>query len=282
MHDLSNPLSLLSSVASVSKSGYYKWLKGKDLGAKDYDDYVLIKQIFDKGKQKLGWRPIQMRLKNDHKITMNHKKIRRIMIKYNLHCKVRRRNPYKMIMKKTQEHRTFKNILNRQFVQLVPGKALCTDITYLYYGAGRRAFLSVIKDIATGEALSWEVSMNLELAFVISTVKRLQNMDLAENSLIHSDQGFHYTSPAYIEQVKRLGIIQSMSRKANCIDNASMESFFGHCKDEMEFKECQTFEELKITVDEYMHYYNNYRYQWGLNKMTPAAYRNHLMATIAV
>lgn len=223
-----------------------------------------------------------MKLKNEHQTVMNHKKIRRIMKKYKLVCKIRKKNPYKAIMKKTQEHRTFENLLNRQFKQTLPKKALCTDITYLYYGAGRRAFLSVIKDIATGETLSWELSQNLELEFVIATVKRLKDMDLADDSLIHSDQGFHYTSPAYIEQVKRLGLIQSMSRKANCIDNASMESFFGHCKDELEFKDCRTFEELKVKVNEYMHYYNHNRYQWGLNKMTPVQYRDHLAGQVAV
>lgn len=222
-----------------------------------------------------------MRLKGDYGVTMNHKKIRRIMTKYGLACRIRKKNPYKMIMKKTQEHRTFENILNRNFQQTVPRKALCTDITYLYYGAGCRAYLSAIKDIATGEALSWEVSQNLELEFVISTVAKLSDMGLSPDTLIHSDQGFHYTSPVYIEKVKGLGITQSMSRKANCIDNAPMESFFGHCKDELEFKDCQTFAELKTKVDEYMHYYNNHRYQWDLNKMTPVQYRSHLAAAIA-
>lgn len=264
----------------MSKSGYYKWLARKDLPAKDHADFLLIKQVFEKGKKKLGWRQIQMRLKNEHKVTMNHKKIRRIMASYGLHCQVRKRNPYKMIMKKTQEHRTFENILNRQFKQDTPRKALCTDITYLYYGKGLRAYLSVIKDIATGEALSWEVSRNIGLEFVIKTITRLGGAEFPEGALIHSDQGFHYTAPAYIEKVKQLGITQSMSRKANCIDNAAMESFFGHCKDELDFKECLTFEELKKAVDDYMHYYNNDRYQWGLNKMTPAEYRNHLVAEL--
>ena len=203
------------------------------------------------------------------------------MTKYGLRCRIRRKNPYKMIMKKTQEHRTFDNILDRNFRQIVPRKALCTDITYLYYGAGRRAYLSAIKDIATGEALSWEVSRTIELEFVISTVAKLGDMDLPPDALIHSDQGFHYTSPVYIEQVKHLGIIQSMSRKANCIDNAPMESFFGHFKDELDFRDCQTFEQLRNAIDEYMHYYNNQRYQWRLNKMTPVQYRSHLTAAMA-
>jgi putative transposase len=265
----------------VSKSGYYKWLTHKGQRARDYDDYQLIKAIFEKGKKKFGWRSIQMRLKNDHSRIMNHKKIRRIMNSYDLHCQARRKNPYKAIMKKTQEHRTFENQLARQFDQSVPRKALCTDITYLYYGLGRKAYLSVVKDIATGEVLSWELSMNLELEFVLKTIDRLGFLDLPADCLVHSDQGFHYTNPLYIDKIKQLSIIQSMSRKGNCIDNAPMESFFGHLKDELEFKTCQTFEQLTFKVNEYMQYYNHCRYQWGLQKMTPVQYRNHLLAAVA-
>lgn len=222
-----------------------------------------------------------MHLKNDYRIIMNHKKIRRIMNAHGLHCQARKKNPYKAIMKKTQAHRTFDNILDRQFDQAVPKKALCTDITYLYYGVGRKAYLSVIKDIATGEVLSWETSQTIDLEFVLKTVDRLQSLDLPPDALIHSDQGFHYTNPLYIEKIKHLQIIQSMSRKGNCIDNAPMESFFGHLKDELEFKSCATFQELTIKVNEYMQYYNQHRYQWGLKKMTPVLYRDHLLAACA-
>jgi transposase InsO family protein len=268
-------------MANVSKSGYYKWLGRKEQTAKDHEDYLLIKEIFDKGKKKLGWRSVQMRLKNDYKITMNHKKIRRIMSKYGLCCQARRKNPYKAIMKKTQEHRTFENILSREFKQSLPKKALCTDITYLYFSLGRKAYLSAIKDIATGEILSWEISINIDLEFVLKTVGRLENLKLPPDALIHSDQGFHYTNPLYIAKIKQLNIIQSMSRKGSCIDNAPMESFFGHLKDELEFKNCSTFQELTVKVTEYMQYYNHHRYQWGLKKMTPAQYRDHLLAASA-
>lgn len=272
---------MLCQTAAVSRSGYYKWLAQNGKPAKDHNDYLLIKDVFEKGKKKLGWRGVQMNLKNKHQIVMNHKKIRRIMNKYGLRCQVRRRNPYKAIMKKTQEHRTFANLLDRSFKQSVPDKVLCTDITYLYYGAGRLAYLSAIKDIATGETLSWEVSQNISMGFVLATIEKLRGRNLPVGTLIHSDQGSHYTSPEYSALVAKLGITQSMSRKGNCIDNASMESFFGHFKDELEIKACRTFEELTNQINQYMHYYNNERYQWGLNKMTPVQYRSHLAVAIA-
>jgi len=221
-----------------------------------------------------------MGLREEEKIVMNHKKIIRIMKKYNLICKIRRRNPYKAIMKKTKEHRTFGNKLNREFNQLSPYQFFSTDISYFFYKGGL-AYLSVIKDIASKEIVAWELSRHIDMRLVLNTVKDMKqnkNIKSFENILIHSDQGFHYTNPTYINIVKNLGMIQSMSRKGNCIDNAPIESFFGHMKDDIDYQDCKSFEELKETISNYMGYYNNARYQWNLKKMTPVQYRNHLLA----
>lgn len=268
---------MLCDIARVSKSGYYKWLK-RDKN-KDEDDYLLIKEIFDKGKCKLGWRSIKMKLKSNHGITMNHKKIKRIMREKKFITKIRRKNPYKMIMKKTKEHRTFDNVLDRNFKQTIPSKVLCTDITHLYYRNGRKAYLQAIKDIATREVVSWQLSNNLSMSFVLKSIEALRGIKgLTNKSLIHSDQGVHYTNPAYIHRIKKLNIIQSMSRKGNCIDNSPMETFFGHLKDDIDYKQARTFEQLSDMVNAYMKYYNNERYQWKLKKMTPVQYRDHLLS----
>lgn len=219
-----------------------------------------------------------MHLKNDHGMVMNHKKIRRIMTTYGLYCRIRRKNPYKAIMKQGQEHLICPNLLNRQFTVTVVRRVLCTDITYLYFALGRVAYLSVIKDLATGEILAWQLSLNFEMEFIIQTVRQLKKENLSDDCLLHSDQGCHYTSFRYQQIAKELNITISMSRKGNCIDNVSMESFFGHLKDELEFKTCRTFEELIVKVNQYMQYYNHNCYQWDLNKMTPVQYRDHLVA----
>lgn len=271
----------------MSRSGYYKWLISSDKPDKDAKDYELINEIFVKGKKKLGWRSIKMNLVDEKraiKIVMNHKKIIRLMKKYHLFVKIRTRNPYKNIAKKTKEHRTCKNKLKREFTQTTPFKVFCTDITYLFFGR-HLAYLSVIKDICSGEIVAWKLSSNLSMGIVINTIENLKNnssLPLASliDIMIHSDQGFHYTNPQYIKELKDLGMIQSMSRKGNCIDNAPMESFFGHFKDDVDYKNCKTFEELSLMVDEYMSYYNNERYQWNLKKMTPVQYRNHLLTLV--
>jgi len=274
-------VSLLCNIARVSRSGYYRWLRNADKSDKDYHDYLLIKAIHEKGKGKYGWRTIQMKLRANLGMVMNHKKIQRIKIKYQMFTKVRRINPYKMIAKRTMEHHTFENILNRDFNQTTPFRAFGTDITYLPFNH-RLAYLSAIKDFASGEIVAWETSQHLEMDIVLNTVKNMQdNLTTIslENILIHSDQGFHYTNPEYIHMIEKLNMVQSMSRKGNCIDNAPTESFFGHLKDEVDYKSCKTFEEVRRMIGEYINYYNNERQQWNLKKMTPVEYRNHLLAT---
>ena len=265
-------------IASVSKSGYYKWLKIADERERDYDDYLSIKTLFDKGKAKHGIRTITMKLR-EQDTPMNHKKVARIMQKYGLITKIRQQNPYKAIMKKSLAHRTFENTLDRSFDQTVPYTVFCTDITYLPYNH-RFAYLSVIKDIASGEIVAWHLSQHLEMELVISTLanlKRDHRLNL-KAVLIHSDQGFHYTNPLYIDMVSDLSMVQSMSRKGACIDNAPIETFFGHLKDEVEYKTCKTFVEVHAMIETYMEYYNGGRHQWAKQKMTPIEYRDHLLS----
>lgn len=269
---MNGDVNILCELVDVSRCGYYKWLKHADLPDKDYDDYLKVKKVFDDSKGKYGWRSVKMSLP-----AMNHKKIRRIMRKYGLITKVRKKNPYKQMMKRNMEHRTFPNKLEREFHQIVPFKVFCTDITYMSF-LRQFAYLSVIKDIATGEVVAWNLSLHLEMTLVTETIKNLK-LESYEDIMIHSDQGFHYTNPDYIDLVKELKMIQSMSGKGKCIDNAPIESFFGHMKDELDYKSCQSFEELSSKIAEYMQYYNYERKQWTRKKMTPVEYRNHLLAS---
>lgn len=219
-----------------------------------------------------------MRLDTDHNRHMNHKKIRRIMRVYGLVCRVRRKNPYRNALKRGEEHLAHPNVLDRKFTVTKTRTVLCTDITYLYFGAGRVAYLSAVKDIASGEIVAFAVSMNLEVTFVLDTIKQLEGVGIQEGCLIHSDQGCHYTSGQYQEVVSQLRLTISMSRKGTCIDNSPMETFFGHFKDELEYADCTTFRELVSRVTQYMQYYNHKRRQWHKNKMTPVEYRDHLLA----
>lgn len=268
----------------VSHSGYYEHLKssGKRLARIQADERAgaLIKKAFYRKGFLKGSRSIKMTLEKDYQTVFNRKRIQRLMRKFNLVCPHRKANPYRRMAKATQEHRTVENTLQRDFKKGVPGFALLTDITYLPYGNSQMAYLSTILDASTGELLSHNLSTSLHLPLATDTVHLLmkqRRMKLHPQAFIHSDQGGHYTSPVYQKLLKEKGLGQSMSRRGNCWDNAPQESFFGHMKDHVKSRACSSFTQVEQEVNRYIRYYNNDRCQWGLKKMTPVQYRNHLL-----
>lgn len=279
-------VSHLCGIAGVSRSGYYNYYseeaveQRRQKDKKDEASRDIILKAYQFKRRKKGARQIKMTLEGQFKVVYNLKKIGRIMKEYDIVCPIRRANPYKRIMKASQEHKVVPNLLNREFKQDIPFKVLLTDITYLFYGKGKKAYLSTIKDSSTNEILAYQVSDQITLDIALDTLNKLKKnrkVRLAEGAFIHSDQGGHYTSPIYQKLVKKYKLGQSMSRRGNCWDNAPQESFFGHFKDEAYIRPCDTLDELKKEIKSYMTYYNHYRYQWDLKKMTPVEYRDHLI-----
>jgi transposase InsO family protein len=282
-------LSYLCEIVGVSRSGYYNYFSIKSQQTRNIHDNEdelvksLILDAYNFKDRKKGARQIKMTLEGQFATIYNLKRIRRIMKKYGIICPIRKANPYRRMMKATKEHNYLPNLLNREFKQNIPGKVLLTDITYLFYGKGNKAYLSTIKDGSTNEILAYNVSNSLTLNIVTDTLHKLKRntkVKLSKGVFIHSDQGFHYTSPTFQKLVKSYDLGQSMSRRGNCWDNAPQESFFGHFKDEANIKICETLDELKYEIKEYMNYYNNYRYQWALKRMTPVQFRNHLLGSM--
>jgi putative transposase len=276
----------LCKLAGVSRSGYYNYFLSKSVSmrnrqdSKDLESYKNILAAYNFKKRNKGARQIKMTLQNEFGINYNLKRIRRVMKKYNVVCPHRKANPYRRMMKATKEHTVLPNLLNRDFKQGMPGKVLLTDISYLFFKNGQKAYLSTILDASTNEVLAYNVSKSLKINIVTDTIDILlksNTIQLNKDVFIHSDQGAHYTSPIFQKKLKENKIGQSMSRRGNCWDNAPQESFFGHLKDETYLKDCETFEELVKEIDDYIIYHNNYRCQWNLKKMTPAQYRNHLL-----
>lgn len=281
-NNLKNVVSYLCASAGVSRSGYYNYLSNEskrerreEIDIKVRDDILMA--ISFRGYKK-GSRSIKMLLEDKFGICYNRKRIMRIMRKYNIVCPIRRKK-YKY--KVTKEHKVCKNYLQRKFKQNVPGKVMLTDISYLQYGNAKTAYLSTILDASTNEILSFKVRENMKLDLVISTLNELKDNQFVhfDDGMIHSDQGWHYTNPQFRIRAAEMGLQQSMSRRGNCWDNAPQESFFGHLKDEVDIKHCNTFDELHTLISDYIDYYNNDRYQWNLNKMTPIQYRNYLLNT---
>ena len=201
---------------------------------------------------------------------VNKKKIQRIKQKLGLKTQIRRKRKNYQGYLRSEKWCIADNILNRQFRQNSANRAYSTDVTYLIT-KNSRYYLSVIKDLCTKEIVAHKVSNKHDLALILGT---LEQMPKQNNAIMHSDRGGLYTSFQYIQKLKELNLIRSMSRSGNCLDNAPIESFFGHLKDEIEYKKCKTLDEIRAKIDKYMYYYNNNRYQWGLNKMTPLEYKN--------
>jgi len=283
-YSFKNLIGYMCELSGVSRSGYYNYIASNDIRIEreqcDLEHRELILKAFNLRGYKKGSRSIKMTLDNEFNIIYSIKRIRRIMNKYKIICPHRKANPYRRIAKATKEHSIVKNILNREFKQATPGKVLLTDITYLPYGNSKMAYLSTIKDSSTNEILAYQTSDRITLDIALDTIKKLvknRRVTLTKDAFIHSDQGSHYTSPIFQNLLKKHKLSQSMSRRGNCWDNAPQESFFGHMKDEIDLKSCTTLENVKKMIDRYMVYYNNYRYQWNLKKMTPVQYRNHLL-----
>lgn len=192
--NLRNMISHLCKIAEVSKSGYYSYLKSygirKCKEERDLKLKSIILKAFNHRGYKRGSRSIKMVLEHEFKCIINRKCIQRIMRKYNIVCPIRKANPYRRMLKATQEHRVVPNVLNREFKQGLVGKVLLTDITYITYDSAKKAYLSTIKDAMTNEILSYHVSDNLEIPIVLETVKKLvknhKNI-LDKDVFIHSD-----------------------------------------------------------------------------------------------
>lgn len=275
----------LCRMAGVSRSGYYAWLKAAPLRQereeKDREEFGKIKEAYNFRGYNKGARGIQMRLLHETPpVIMNLKKIRRLMKKYGLQCPIRKPNPYRQMMRAMRTNHVAENVVQRAFKQFGPRQALLTDITYLFYNGGVCYFSPVI-DVCTHEVLAYKLSDNLKVDFVLSMVDDLlkkYGAELDDDVIVHSDQGCHYTSNAFIGKLREAGFIQSMSRKGNCWDNAPQESFFGHMKDEIKelISRCKTTEEVREVVDDWMDYYNHDRYQWDLRKLSPSEYYTYL------
>jgi len=273
----------LCKIAGVSRSGYYNWrnseFKRTQKEIQDKKDFELILEAFKHRGYDKGIRGIHMRLLHmEPPVQMNVKKIQRLMRKYGLLCPVRKANPYRRMAKALKTNNYAENLVQREFREHGARKVLLTDITYLPYN-GTFAYLSTILDAFTKQILSYVLSDSLKIDFVLLTVENLvleHGISLTTETILHSDQGVHYTSYKFIEIVNDFELRQSMSRRGNCWDNAPQESFFGHMKDEIDITNCTSFDEVKAIIDDWIDYYNNERYQWQLAKLSPNEYYNYI------
>ena len=265
------PITLLTKIAGVSRTAYYRYKsKPKPITTKTEK---LVIDIYRKSGKRKGYRAITDTLRNDYHLIVNKKKVLRIMQENDIQSMIRNKR------KPKAENATLKeNILNRDFESDTPYKKLVTDITYI---PTRRqmVYLCIIQDLYNNEPVAWTVSDQQDKSLSVETIKQLSRKCSLKDALIHSDQGVHYTNKEYVNLLEELSVIQSMSRKGNCWDNACVESFFGHFKCETIHLMKQKPENLKEVVDmvqDYMFYYIHDRPQRKLGGLTPSLYKKQL------
>nr|CDL66594.1 unnamed protein product [uncultured bacterium] len=244
----------------------------KRLGEPDgYDDVrSRILSIYNRHQGRYGYRRITAELHNEG-LTINHKTVQKLMAQLGLKAKRRRQHyhSYKGAIGKIAP-----NILQRDFMASAPNQKWATDVTQVNIH-DHKLYLSPILDMFNGEIISYSISSSPDLKMVMSMLdKAFRKVKDTSGMIMHSDQGWHYQHMRYQQALKDHGIIQSMSRKGNCLDNSMMENFFGLMKTELLYlREWSSVGEFEQALRAYIHYYNNDRIKLRLKGKSPVQYR---------
>lgn len=245
----------------VSRAAYYAWVKRSSRPDIDDPRLKLIELAYQSSHKTYGYRRVQMWITQKCGVNINHKAVLRLMNKLGVHSIARRRR----FMKKVEDLGTYHhypNQLNRNFSATQPNEKWVTDITFIHTRQGW-AFLSTIKDLYDGFIISHYFTRNNSFELVTKTLKLAKQKEVVTDGLVlHSDQGTQYSSQSYYSLTKEYNISPSMSRRGNCWDNAPMENFFGHLKEEaLRHFRNPSFEEAKQLIDDYIYFYNYERIQ---------------------
>ncbi|MCN2058467.1 IS3-like element IS1397 family transposase, partial [Escherichia coli] len=260
----------LLKAAGLARSTLYYQLSLQKAKDKYADVKQLIASIFHEHRGCYGYRRIHCELQK-RGLKFSGKTVRKLIQQLGLKSPVR--------LKKYRSYRgnmglAAENILQRQFKAEAPCEKWVTDITEFRAG-GQKLYLSPILDLFNGEIVAWETACRPTEELVKRMLnKGLESLAEGEKPLLHSDQGWHYRIKSYQSALADRGLVQSMSRKGNCLDNAVMENFFGHLKEEMYYRrDYRNVEELENAVNEYITYWNQKRIKLSLGGLSPVEYR---------
>jgi putative transposase len=264
----------LLEVAGLARSTYYYQQQVAEQGDKDQALKTRIKSVFDDNHGRYGYRRVALAIRADGQ-NVNHKCVQRLMGKLGLKSLVR---PKKYRSYKEDAGETAENLLDRNFEAAAMHEKWVTDVTEFNVD-GKKLYLSPVMDLCNGEIIAFETNTRPVLSLVTNMLKKaLRKLGKDDKPMLHSDQGWHYRKPAYRKALEDKNVVQSMSRKGNCLDNAAMESFFAVLKTEYFYlQKFASIEELRKGLAKYIHYYNQKRIKLKLG-LSPVQYRTQLTA----
>ena len=275
------PIKEACSWLGINRSTFYRKRK-RQLQHQDIDPLVVQMTELQKRRNfSYGAKRMAVYLSKLNGFAVNHKKVARLMRLHGLNSRVRpkRRCSTKLDASDLSKE-PLVNILNRDFSSTNPMEKLVTDMTFIPVVEGWLV-LSTVKDLFNHKIIAWETAPSATLQLALNTLKKLVSDfgKLPQNCVIHSDRGGTYTSETYIRAVKNLGAQPSYSRSGRCLDNASMESFYGHMKSETFYRMSPrdrihlTRETAREIIADYVRWYNSERIQKSLGYVSPEQYK---------
>ncbi|HCM7228962.1 TPA: IS3 family transposase [Klebsiella aerogenes] len=264
------PFDQLLRIAQIPRSTFYYHLKVLKSPEKYEEVKCRIKEIYNENCGRYGYRRITLALRQEMGI-INHKVVQRLMNRLSLKAaiKVKRYSSWR-----GERGEIADNVLQRNFKATRPNEKWVTDVTEFAVN-GRKLYLSPIIDLFNNEVISYSISERPAMPMVDEMLdKAFAKLDGKSSPILHSDQGWQYRHRWYQYQLRASGIVQSMSRKGNCLDNACAECFFGTLKSELFYlNKFNDIDELKVAVADYIHYYNTRRISLKFNGLSPVEYR---------
>ena len=274
------PVSKLCLVVGLSPSTFY-YHRSKQARPDPYSNIrPVLREVFDKACRSYGYRRIQAVLKTKYGFGLSGKTVLKLMREEGRVCLIRRK---KYVSYKGAVGLAAANVLKRDFRSSGPNQKWATDVTE-FKVLGQKQYLSPVIDLFNGEVISYELAPSPVLALVTNMLdKAFLKLDAGQRPIIHSDQGWHYRHLSYQKALAKRGLVQSMSRKGNCLDNAVAENFFGHFKEE--FLRQQTFtsiSQFKTELDGYLNWFNNDRIKLKLKGLSPVQYRTQSLDSLSL
>lgn len=276
MYDLvaSHKLKYLLKAAGLAESTYHRWRKRFQAGEADTPDprIAIVQAVCARYRYKFGYRRIRLVLR-DQGLYWSGKTVLALMRKGGCLARIRKKR-YRTGFGRVAH--TAPNVVNRAFTRTAPGQLWVTDITEFHLH-GHKVFLSVIKDTCTNEIIAYATGTSANGQLVEQTLTQaLANNLVTPGLIMHSDQAATYKQPEFCARLAQAGIIQSMSRAGNCLDNAPIESFFSHLKAEAFHHETfATITAFKQAIENYIYHYNYERPQETLAGLTPKQAHTH-------